>query len=1162
MKRTLVFSLLFLIATLAVAQQGQVIENPVIDKVCFQGWTLTGAGKANADGTITVKGNGNDCTYWLSKPLTQLKGGETYMVQFLCKSEESNGGCCVTGPVTCNVDVPPPGPEWHLVKNIFAAPTSEEAPAVRLGQWHAKATIQYANLQVVPVFPLYNKYEGIELGDGENIIENEYIFNPSFSEMGRNFSRPLIFNSATFNSNRWVFGKGSQVVYKFSINGKQQLSGVFSAVVNYYAGGTLKVAASKDNQNWVELAEQSTMGSVNAELPKSFFPADTIYLRLSGEASQKTGAKDSDPGAFQINMLTYKATLSGSPTGVRGTTRFVQVQERDDDLKVVLDGYGDVLPGGNNAVQFSVTNTSQKARTLKPAVTLRNAKGESTTFEAKPATISAGVTQAFTVPYELLDAGAWNIQMTLGGDSKYRISTDVVVPDFYSINYGEVLSEGDNAIWWASSGWKISVNRKLPAVKGKALFISAARNEAEAAQLVITPKKALKGVKVIVSDLKSGVFGSKIPASAIDVLKVYYHNVELKTDNTGILGLWPDALPPIKPEGMDVPADFNQPVWIRVNVPKDAKPGLYNGTITVSDASGWKATVPLKVEVYGFTLPDTMTCQPAFGFNVGLAARYHKATTFEQKHLLWENYMAELAKHHVSIYDPGQLSPFKVKVVGNKKPLWNDCTFLADTPTAGSNAMLIKDDSTTANISANYQELIPVPAGGLECSFRFKLAQPGQAIFIVRSFDDTEKWMPGCNQDFRLNGTPNWQTQTVTINAFKPGAKFFLVAFLPHLYRKDGSNTGEMTVADFCLKEKATGKVLIDSSSMRKTDVKDLKLEFDWNGWDRYVEEAITKYHATTIRIPVGGLGSGNFRTRREPALFGFQEGTPEYAHLMPLYFGEIEKHLREKGWLEKAYIYWFDEPDPKDYEFVMNGFRKLKENCPGIRRLLTEQVEPELIGGPNLWCPHKNRTTRQAVETRQADGDQYWWYISTACRAPYTGLFIDHPGTDMRVWLWQTWDYNVQGVLIWASNYWTSAQAYPNSLQNPYLDTMGWVSGAHLMPGTRQPFGNGDGRFIYPPEAAADGTQADFVADAPVGCYRLEMFRDGIEDYEYFVMLKKLLAAKGDKLSAEKRAEYEALLKVPADVSASLTSYTASPAPVEAHREKLARAIVVLSAL
>ena len=37
------------------------------------------------------------------------------------------------------------------------------------------------------------------------------------------------------------------------------------------------------------------------------------------------------------------------------------------------------------------------------------------------------------------------------------------------------------------------------------------------------------------------------------------------------------------------------------------------------------------------------------------------------------------------------------------------------------------------------------------------------------------------------------------------------------------------------------------------------------------------------------------------------------------------------------------------------------------------------------------------------------------------------------------------------------------------------------------------------------------------------------------------------------------ALLTVPADVSASLTSFTRDPAPLEAHRDKLARAIVML---
>ncbi|MBO7091785.1 MAG: hypothetical protein J6W23_08360, partial [Victivallales bacterium] len=71
--------------------------------------------------------------------------------------------------------------------------------------------------------------------------------------------------------------------------------------------------------------------------------------------------------------------------------------------------------------------------------------------------------------------------------------------------------------------------------------------------------------------------------------------------------------------------------------------------------------------------------------------------------------------------------------------------------------------------------------------------------------------------------------------------------------------------------------------------------------------------------------------------------------------------------------------------------------------------------------------------------------------------------------------------------------------------------------------------------------------------------FRDGMEDYEYFVILKKLLAAKGDTLLPTKRAEYEALLKVPAGVSASLTQFTTSPDTLEWHRAKLAKAIAEL---
>ncbi len=136
---------------------------------------------------------------------------------------------------------------------------------------------------------------------------------------------------------------------------------------------------------------------------------------------------------------------------------------------------------------------------------------------------------------------------------------------------------------------------------------------------------------------------------------------------------------------------------------------------------------------------------------------------------------------------------------------------------------------------------------------------------------------------------------------------------------------------------------------------------------------------------------------------------------------------MRDKGWLDEAFVYWFDEPDPKDYEFVSNGFAKLKQWAPDIHRMLTEQVEPALIGGPNIWCPLTASYDPETAEQRRAAGDEFWWYVCTGPKAPYCTLFIDHPGTEMRVWLWQTWQRQIAGILVWETNYWTSSAAYPD---------------------------------------------------------------------------------------------------------------------------------------
>ncbi|MGA2497089.1 MAG: glycoside hydrolase domain-containing protein [Tepidisphaeraceae bacterium] len=339
---------------------------------------------------------------------------------------------------------------------------------------------------------------------------------------------------------------------------------------------------------------------------------------------------------------------------------------------------------------------------------------------------------------------------------------------------------------------------------------------------------------------------------------------------------------------------------------------------------------------------------------------------------------------------------------------------------------------------------------------------------------------------------------------------------------------------------------------------------FDFTAWDAAMERNLARYHFNSFMVDIPGMGGGTFHERYEPELHGFKESTPEYKAAFTAYCRTLQEHLRQKGWLSDAFVYWFDEPDRKDYEFVANGFRRLKEAAPDLNRMLTVQVEPELIGGPNIWCPVTPNYNHDRAEPRRQAGEKFWWYVCTGPKAPFTTLFLDHPSVELRVWLWQTWQRNIDGILVWETSYWTSSTAYPekDQLQNPYEDPMSWQSGYGAPRGARQPWGNGDGRFIYPPQAAAGAAPAVPVLDGPVDSIRWEMLRDGIEDYEYLVILRKLLAEKGSKLPEAQRAEAEELLKVPAEITTDMTHFNRSPEPIDRQRERVARAIERLAHL
>ena len=146
---------------------------------------------------------------------------------------------------------------------------------------------------------------------------------------------------------------------------------------------------------------------------------------------------------------------------------------------------------------------------------------------------------------------------------------------------------------------------------------------------------------------------------------------------------------------------------------------------------------------------------------------------------------------------------------------------------------------------------------------------------------------------------------------------------------------------------------------------------------------------------------------------------------------------------------------------------------------------------------------------------------------------------------------------MIWESTYWTSRE---DLAQNPYEDPTGYVGGSR--PEEKKIWGNGDGRFLYPPLAAAQPDRSGNapVFEPPVSSIRWEMLREGVEDYEYLWLLRDLIAKKTASLTADERSRYESLLKVPESITRDTTTFTTDPRPLYARRAAIAAAIERLS--
>ena len=151
----------------------------------------------------------------------------------------------------------------------------------------------------------------------------------------------------------------------------------------------------------------------------------------------------------------------------------------------------------------------------------------------------------------------------------------------------------------------------------------------------------------------------------------------------------------------------------------------------------------------------------------------------------------------------------------------------------------------------------------------------------------------------------------------------------------------------------------------------------------------------------------------------------------------------------------------------------------------LGEDLEEEDI----VYAPVFSRlgTDVAREQYRLSEDNALWWYGCSAPNAPYPTYHIDDTLLSARLASWMQFDYNIQGILYWSTNYYMDTVNGKGVLQEDFY------SGA----ANRCSNVDGEGFLMYP--------GAKYGVYGPLPSVRLEQIRDGLEEYEMLYEMAKI---------------------------------------------------------
>lgn len=269
--------------------------------------------------------------------------------------------------------------------------------------------------------------------------------------------------------------------------------------------------------------------------------------------------------------------------------------------------------------------------------------------------------------------------------------------------------------------------------------------------------------------------------------------------------------------------------------------------------------------------------------------------------------------------------------------------------------------------------------------------------------------------------------------------------------------------------------------------IEDGRVVCDFSAMDERISWALEElgFNAFFLGPMFGGGTSEGWEKHRKWA--GLEPLSDEFNRYFPEYMRQVGAHLREKNWLDKAYLYLWDEPEPDYFDKVVQLLQLALQGDPDLKTwMTTSPFHNEFWGVVKAWSvpfstPHFDP---EAVEARRAAGDEIWVYNIPATLEAAPQLH--------RLWFWGAAHYGACGAQLWQTTFYHGINPWEHITPEPY------------------PVGRGATRLYY-----YDAGQAIMLYPNPEGpgpplpCLRLKLMKKGIDDFEYLAILQKALERK-----------------------------------------------------